>query len=107
MISNNEDVSPNQIWYLAEKVGVKPQMINMIKYCLGINTDKSTKLIKQFGPEEIFYALHQGMTDAGVGDNFNFRSNFTLARAYLYGFLVGKYITKERGNRNVETSNKD
>jgi hypothetical protein len=94
-------MSSMPIFKLAEEAGVKKEMLDTLKSVMAEHSGESNK---KFGPEELFFAIQMGMADANVPDNFEYRSWFTLARAYMYGFLMGKSIVREmEGKSNVET----
>jgi len=97
---------PDSIFDLADKFGAKKEMIALIKFCLDMHKGTDPMAIK-FGPEELFCGIHTGLQDAGVPRNFQFRSRFSLGRAYLFGYLLGRMIMKESENKNyVEAANK-
>lgn len=101
-----EDVKTgDQIFELADKFGVKKEMIKLIKFCINLHGQTPPAQVK-FGAEELFFAMQTGMQDAGVPENFQFRGRPTLGRGHLFGFLLGRMILKESENSNVETSDK-
>jgi hypothetical protein len=105
MSKPEEGKAPDQIFELADKMGVKEEMLSLIKFCLAMHKGEDPMKI-QFGPEELFCGMHTGLQDAGVPANFQFRSRFALGRAHLFGYLLGRMIMKESENKNVEASNK-
>lgn len=82
-----------QVFGMAEKVGIKKEMMQTLKDVM--ESHKDTKGPKKFGPEELFYVFQMGLADAKAPDNFTYTSWFTLAKAYLYGYLLGKAIVRE------------
>lgn len=97
--------SPDVIFEMADKLGVKKEMIETIKAVLA-EYKKVDPVQRKFGPEELYFALHMGLADSGVPNNFTYRSSFTLGRAYLFAYLLGRAVIKESENKNVEATNK-
>jgi hypothetical protein len=97
--------SPDVIFEMADKLGVKKDMIDTIKAVLAEHKNVDP-MIRKFGPEELYFALHMGLADSGVPNNFTYRSSFTLGRAYLFAYLLGRAVIKESERKNVEAPNK-
>lgn len=78
-----------EVFALADKVGVKKEMIEAMQ---SIMKEYNNKPPKFFGAEELFYMIDQGMRRGGVDENPQIRTIMTLCTAYLYGYLIGRKI---------------
>lgn len=77
---------------MADKVGIKKQMIESMQYVIQQYPDG---LPKSFGPDELYFMFDQGMTIAGVKPEFEIKSIFQLFRAFLHGYSMGKAMSGE------------
>lgn len=82
-----------QVFEIAEKIGIKKDMLA----CLNdlIQHQKANKSNK-FGPEELYFALQIGMMDAETKDNYEYHTIIPIAKAYLYGYLLGKAVQERK-----------
>ncbi len=96
--------SPDIIFEMADKIGVKKDMVDTIKAVLAEHKNVNPT-VRKFGVDELYFALHMGLCDSGVPDNFLYRSTFTIGRAYLFAYILGRAILKESEKKNVETVN--
>lgn len=90
----------SQVFDLAEQVGVKKELLDTLKAIM--EEHKGQTMDRKFGPDELYFAINMGLSDAGAPNNFEYKQWYTIAKAYLYAFMIGKAIVREMENKNVE-----
>lgn len=87
-----KDQKKPEVFTMAEKVGIKKEMIEAMQEIMDAYKDSSPKA---FGIDELYFMFYQGMNAANVHDNPSIKSAFTLCKIFIHGYLVGRAITGE------------
>jgi hypothetical protein len=87
-----EPDSKPKVVELAENAGIKDDMLETVHELMKMYSGKTPK---DFSVEEFYYMFEAGMHKAGVKNNFRLKSLMKLCHAYLYGYSLGRVITKD------------